>query len=206
MSGAFNPTPLRPDTPAFPMHSHEAEGWNTQVPYVEGLTARQHAAIALCVPDSGVDWLDAIIEQRRRDEFASAALAALIAMPHKDDVKRGAKGVPILSGYAYEYADAMLAAAPTAAVSAAQKLKPFAYFVQPSGFGPFIECESSQAGAFPAFRAAVSAAPSGEVDLSKLTRFGWTEAYIGESSELVEDPQGQYVKFANVAAITAAKE
>lgn len=51
-----------------------------------------------------------------------------------------------------------------------------------------------------------SAAPAGEVDLSKLTRFGWTEAYIGDSSDLVEDPQGQYVKFADVAAITATKE
>jgi len=52
-----------------------------------------------------------------------------------------------------------------------------------------------------------SAAPSGgALDLSNLTRFGWTEAYIGDSSELVEDPQGQYVKFADVTAITAVKE
>lgn len=43
-----------------------------------------------------------------RDEFAAKALAALIAVP-KDDVKRGAAGVPILAQYAYEYADAMLA-------------------------------------------------------------------------------------------------
>lgn len=43
-----------------------------------------------------------------RDYFAAKALAALIAVP-KDDVKRGAAGVPILVGYAYEYADAMLA-------------------------------------------------------------------------------------------------
>jgi hypothetical protein len=32
--------------------------------------------------------------------------------------------------------------------------KPFAHFVQPSSFGPFIECDSSQVGAFPAYRAA----------------------------------------------------
>lgn len=30
--------------------------------------------------------------------------------------------------------------------------KPFAYFVQPSSFGPFIECEPSQVGAFAAYR------------------------------------------------------
>ncbi len=29
---------------------------------------------------------------------------------------------------------------------------PFAWFVQTSGFGPFIECEPFQAGAFPAYR------------------------------------------------------
>jgi len=44
--------------------------------------------------------------------------------------------------------------------SAAPEQKPFAYFVQPSSFGPFIECESSQAGAFPAFRQPTSAADS----------------------------------------------
>ena len=45
-----------------------------------------------------------------RDQFAMAALNALIAKEYKDDVKRGAKGVPIFAQYAYEYADAMLEA------------------------------------------------------------------------------------------------
>jgi hypothetical protein len=107
---AFDTTPLRPDTPAMPMHSHEADDWNTPVPYVPGLTARQHAAISLCVPDSGCDWLDAMIERRLRDEFAAKALAALIGHEGKDYYKRGAAGVPVFTGYAYEYADAMLAA------------------------------------------------------------------------------------------------
>lgn len=46
-----------------------------------------------------------------------------------------------------------------------QSQPPFAHFVQPSGFGPFIECESSQVGCFPAYRAAplqVSGATSDE--------------------------------------------
>lgn len=37
-----------------------------------------------------------------------------------------------------------------------------------------------------------------------LTRYGWTEAYIGETSELVEDAKGTYVKFADVSALIAA--
>ena len=51
-------------------------------------------------------------------------------------------------------------------------------------------------------------APVGEVvtatDLAKLTRLGWSEAYIGDSSELVEDTHGTYVRFADVEALLAA--
>lgn len=53
--------------------------------------------------------------------------------------------------------DAAYAAQPPAD-AAPVDAKPFAYFVQPSSFGPFIECESSQVGAFPAYRAAQRAA------------------------------------------------
>lgn len=45
-----------------------------------------------------------------RAYIATKALAALISRPDKDDVKRGSKGVPILAGYAVEYADALIAA------------------------------------------------------------------------------------------------
>ncbi|MDD0837875.1 hypothetical protein PSQ40_04755 [Curvibacter sp. HBC61] len=45
-----------------------------------------------------------------RDEFAKAALAALIGHEGKDDINRGAKAVPTLAKWAYEYADAMLEA------------------------------------------------------------------------------------------------
>ncbi|MEE4463881.1 hypothetical protein V2S84_17530 [Azotobacter chroococcum] len=45
-----------------------------------------------------------------RDYFAAKALAALINHPNKDGENRGAKAVPILAKFAYEYADAMLAA------------------------------------------------------------------------------------------------
>lgn len=39
-----------------------------------GLTARQHAAIALRVPDSGTGWLDAMIRASLCDQFAAVAM------------------------------------------------------------------------------------------------------------------------------------
>ena len=45
-----------------------------------------------------------------RDYFAAKALAALIGHPNKEGENCGAKAVPRLATWAYEYADAMLAA------------------------------------------------------------------------------------------------
>ncbi|MGX6999865.1 hypothetical protein [Caballeronia sp. KNU42] len=45
-----------------------------------------------------------------RDYFAAKALAAMIGQPDKDPENRGAKGVPRLAQFAYEYADAMITA------------------------------------------------------------------------------------------------
>ena len=45
-----------------------------------------------------------------RDYFAAKALAALIGYPTKDGENCGAKAVPKLAKWAYEYADAMLEA------------------------------------------------------------------------------------------------
>jgi hypothetical protein len=45
-----------------------------------------------------------------RDYFAAKALAALIGFPTKDGENCGAKAVPKLAKWAYEYADAMLEA------------------------------------------------------------------------------------------------
>lgn len=38
-------------------------------------------------------------------------------------------------------------------------------------------------------------------DLDTLTRYGWSEAYIGEESQLIEDPSGTYVRFEDVQAL-----
>jgi hypothetical protein len=43
-----------------------------------------------------------------RDYFAAKALDALILKDHKEHEHRGARGVPVLAKFAYEYADAML--------------------------------------------------------------------------------------------------
>ena len=109
---AFDPTPLRPDAPAMP--KLEFDPWGK--PYMAStLTARQHAAIALCVPDSGTPWLDALIEQRLLNDFAARAMCGEIAAQNaREDVSYinidDIKGLIRLSKYSYEVAAAMLAA------------------------------------------------------------------------------------------------
>ena len=39
-----------------------------------GMSLREYAAIKLCVPDSGIGWLDDMIRQSQRDRFAGMAL------------------------------------------------------------------------------------------------------------------------------------
>jgi hypothetical protein len=41
------------------------------------LTLREYAAITLCVPASGIDWLDAMILKAKRDQFAGQMMAAM---------------------------------------------------------------------------------------------------------------------------------
>ena len=73
-----------------------------------GMTLRQYAAIKLCVPDSGTEWLDDMIRQAQRDRLAGQALAGILAghfadtVPH-DDVSGGRDAAV----FAYQYADAM---------------------------------------------------------------------------------------------------
>jgi hypothetical protein len=42
-----------------------------------GMTLRAYAAMKLLVADSGIDWLDAMIEKARIDNFAGQALVGL---------------------------------------------------------------------------------------------------------------------------------
>jgi len=66
-----------------------------------GMTLRQHAAITLRVPQSGLPWLDEMIEQARRDAFAGQALAGLVSESGRYESKGAAED-------AYRFADAII--------------------------------------------------------------------------------------------------
>lgn len=60
--------------PAFPV-SEEAVIRNLM-----GLSAREYAAIKLRVPDSGTEWLDAMIRKSLRDELAAKAMQGMFVI------------------------------------------------------------------------------------------------------------------------------
>jgi hypothetical protein len=103
--------------PAFVVpNSHYATG---QVEYgTNGMTLRQYAAIHLKRPQSGLPWLDEMIEQARRDAFAGQALQGLLAkLPLIDQT--GEHGVKVedkvgynidVAGSCFALADAMIEA------------------------------------------------------------------------------------------------
>ena len=75
----------------------------------DGMTLHQYAAIKLKIPDSGTDWLDEMIRQSLRNDFAAQAMQGLIASP------RGLLGKNEITDadyaqVAYLVADAMLKA------------------------------------------------------------------------------------------------
>lgn len=65
--------------PAFPCTQWEDRGGVNFGSAHDGMTLRQYAAIHLCVPDSGVDWLDEMIERARHDKFAAHALNSMFS-------------------------------------------------------------------------------------------------------------------------------
>lgn len=69
-----------------------------------GLTKRQYAAIHLRVPDSGIPWLDAMIDRSRRDEFAGQAMAGFCGAPNLASTPASD-----IADWCVETADAMLA-------------------------------------------------------------------------------------------------
>lgn len=64
--------------PAYPQ-SYRIPGHSTVVG-TSGLSIRQYAAITLRVPNSGTDWLDAMIRESLRDEFAAKAMQSIVGM------------------------------------------------------------------------------------------------------------------------------
>ena len=87
--------------PAFPLVIEE-EGCIPQVH--KGMSLRQYAAIKLRVPDSGTGWLDDMIRDARRMDYAGQALAGILANPSRLD------SIDNTTGGAYTIADAMIAA------------------------------------------------------------------------------------------------
>ncbi len=81
-------------------------------PELPGLSMRQYAAIKLKVPDSGVDWLDEMIERSRRDDVAAMAMQGLLsrglhyATEGINTARRPLDNEDI-SVHAYDVADAM---------------------------------------------------------------------------------------------------
>lgn len=93
--------------PAFPQDATPA--WSDLKPTHPGMTLRQYAAIKLRVPDSGTEWLDEMIIQSLRDEFAAKAMSGMWASDSKDWCI-GLGGKPTRAASAYEMADAMISA------------------------------------------------------------------------------------------------
>lgn len=78
--------------------SHEAWGEAAAVP--EGICARQYAAIHLCVPDSGVPWIDKMIRQSLRYKIASNVMPGLMGAADLTLVDRPGRFVTKAAEYA----------------------------------------------------------------------------------------------------------
>ncbi|MFA7278951.1 MAG: hypothetical protein WC100_02545 [Sterolibacterium sp.] len=66
-----------------------------------GMTLRQYAAIKLKVPDSGADWLDAMIVESLRDDLAAKAMQGQLASDWNE-------AADVIADWSYKMAGAML--------------------------------------------------------------------------------------------------
>jgi len=91
--------------PAFP---HQWDHGSAGIQTFSGMTLRQYAAIKLKVPDSGTDWLDAMIRESLHNDFAAKALQSVWGDIPEDANRQQA--LDYLGKCCYEMADAMLKA------------------------------------------------------------------------------------------------
>lgn len=70
---------------------------------IDGFEARQHAAIMLKVPDSGELWLDEMIKESLKNDFAAKAMQGMLTNSEPCDPDA-------IADRAYVIADAMIAA------------------------------------------------------------------------------------------------
>lgn len=101
--------------------SKKNDGGPTGVFYAKypRMSSREYAAIELCVPDSGIDWLDDMIRQSLCDRFAGMALQGMLAGVESnpdcmvaalaDSESRGLKIYEHFAQRAFKEADAMIA-------------------------------------------------------------------------------------------------
>lgn len=95
---------------AFPVNTSNEGAAGAYMPE-PGMTIRQYAAIKLRVPDSGEEWLDDMIRQSLRDEFAGKAMQAMLALAMTAPTpERAARAGELVSTIAYSTADTMLEA------------------------------------------------------------------------------------------------
>lgn len=81
------------------------------------MSLRAYAAIKLCVPASGIDWLDGMIRKAQRNEFAGQTLAGLMGNPElqfeviKAQIKKPGREKLTVGGclahHCFDLADAM---------------------------------------------------------------------------------------------------
>ena len=99
--------------PAFPSEQGEQEGnWNEY--FGKCMSLREYAAIELCVPDSGTDWLDDMIRQSQRDRFAGMAfpvVASILDYTCREEIMNLEINMAsaFIASMTYDIADAMLA-------------------------------------------------------------------------------------------------
>ena len=102
-----------------PAYPHvEVDAKTGEVTNHNGMSLRAYAAIQLRVPSSGIDWLDDMIIEAKRDELAGQALAGLLAkLPLID--QKGEFGIKVddkdafnrdVAESCFALADAMLSA------------------------------------------------------------------------------------------------
>ena len=97
--------------PAFPRQPVTYEIGGVTVicaPGSPGMSLRQYAAIHLRMPNSGEDWLDDMIREAQRNEFAGQALVGLLSAPASDSIGEQVRGNESWAAeLSYGYADAM---------------------------------------------------------------------------------------------------
>jgi hypothetical protein len=68
----------------------------------------QHTNLRDALPQIAAMLAPPVTEETLRDRFAAKAMQAMVTKSSGQDSIGGAKGVPLIAKYAYEFADAML--------------------------------------------------------------------------------------------------